>query len=202
MTRNPSREDVAAYRSEIDSAKLNTARARNPERWIERVERLVTEANEFCARFKFKTRFAGINEGELAELKAKAAKESARKAEATKRKAAKIERENAEAIAEWLLGNRLSLPYSVSKIYLRRAFRAEDHAPILQTSRGAVVPLADAERAFRFIMLKRETGWHRNGETFRVGDFQLDAVNAQGIVAGCHRIDWKEIERFASTQNW
>lgn len=48
----------------------------------------------------------------------------------------------------------------------------------------------------------REKGWHRNGETFKVGNFQLDAVNAQGVVAGCHTILWDEIERFARTQGW
>lgn len=72
----------------------------------------------------------------------------------------------------------------------------------LVTSKGARVPLTDAERSFRFCMKVRARGWHRNGDRHAVGMYQLDAVNEQGVVAGCHRIAWDEIERFAKTQGW
>lgn len=72
------------------------------------------------------------------------------------------------------------------------------------TSRGARVPLADAERAYRFAQAvrNRAEGWHKNGETCPVGMYQLDAVNASGIVAGCHRVSWEEVDRFAVSQGW
>jgi len=44
------------------------------------------------------------------------------------------------------------------------------------------------------------TGWKRNGETFRVGNFQLDEVNAEGIIAGCHNIKWDAIEDLAKRE--
>lgn len=72
----------------------------------------------------------------------------------------------------------------------------------LVTSRGARVPLVDAQRTFRFAIALREKGWHRNGATHEIGGYQLDAVNDQGIVAGCHRIAWPEIERVAKLQGW
>jgi len=73
---------------------------------------------------------------------------------------------------------------------------------VMETSKGARVPLDEAQRAYRFAVIQRARGWHRNGETFKVGPYQLDAVNEQGVVAGCHRIAWDEIERFAKLQNW
>lgn len=45
-------------------------------------------------------------------------------------------------------------------------------------------------------------GWHRNGEQFAVGGYQLDAINEYGIVAGCHVIKWPECIRFATEQGW
>jgi hypothetical protein len=72
----------------------------------------------------------------------------------------------------------------------------------LVTTKGARVPLADAERTFRFASALRSRGWHRNGENHTVGGYQLDAVNDAGIVAGCHRIAWPEIERFAKAMAW
>ena len=70
------------------------------------------------------------------------------------------------------------------------------------TSHGARVPIEAAERTYKFAVAKRAAGWHRNGEQHEIGMYNLDAVNEQGIVAGCHRISWDEIERFAATQGW
>lgn len=70
----------------------------------------------------------------------------------------------------------------------------------LQTSWGAEVPLSHAIRAFRFIALCRASGkaWNANGKTLPVGHFRVDSVSASGrIVAGCHVINWPEIEAAA-----
>jgi hypothetical protein len=69
----------------------------------------------------------------------------------------------------------------------------------LVTSQGARVPLAHAVKAFRFVKLIREAGghWQRNGRVVRVGHYQLDSIDPAGFNAGCHRINWPEIERVA-----
>jgi hypothetical protein len=56
-----------------------------------------------------------------------------------------------------------------------------------------------AIKAFRFVKLIREKGghWQRNGRTVRVGHYQLDSIDPDGFNAGCHRINWPEIERVA-----
>lgn len=70
---------------------------------------------------------------------------------------------------------------------------------LLETSHGADVPLEHAVKAFRFVKLVRERGetWRKNGRTIRVGHYQIDAIDAGGFTAGCHRINWGEIERLA-----
>ena len=69
----------------------------------------------------------------------------------------------------------------------------------LETSHGAGVPLAHAIKAFRFVKMVRERGetWRRNGRVIRVGVYQIDAIDSGGFTAGCHRINWGEIERLA-----
>lgn len=70
----------------------------------------------------------------------------------------------------------------------------------LQTSWGAHVPLAHAVRAFRFVKAVRESGraWEAAGRTIRVGHFGIDRIEATGdFRAGCHVINWPEIERLA-----
>lgn len=71
---------------------------------------------------------------------------------------------------------------------------------MLETSHGAEVPLAHAIRAFRFLKLCKERGqgWDANGHSLRVGQFTIEHVEPDGsFKAGCHRINWPEIERIA-----
>jgi hypothetical protein len=70
----------------------------------------------------------------------------------------------------------------------------------LQTSLGASVPLDHAIRVYRAVKRCRDAGqgWTRNGETMRVGHFQINEIEPSGdFKAGCHRINWPEIERAA-----
>ncbi len=71
------------------------------------------------------------------------------------------------------------------------------------TTRGARVPLSDAKRAFGFLSAVRRSGQQdRLNLPFKVGMYQIDSVSDLGIVAGCHRITWAEIERFAGVMGW
>lgn len=70
----------------------------------------------------------------------------------------------------------------------------------LVTSWGARVPLADAIRVFRFAKLCREGGkaWHANGRRVYCGHYQIDKIMPDGgFRAGCHLINWPEIEAAA-----
>lgn len=67
----------------------------------------------------------------------------------------------------------------------------------LVSTLGARVPLDAARVALKFILRKRGQDWHRNGETCPVGHYQLDAINSAGVVAGCHRFSWAEVDRVA-----
>lgn len=75
------------------------------------------------------------------------------------------------------------------------AFRVEGDE--LVSTLGARVPLHAARVAYRFAMSKRGQVWRENGETCLVGMYRLNAINEHGIVAGCHRITWAELERLA-----
>lgn len=121
------------------------------------------------------------------------------KAKAEKReRIAREKRENEErlqqsdAYAHWLEGengeyfNRSAFPV---------AFRVEGEE--LVSTLGARVPLRAAQVAYRFAMSKRGQDWRENGETCPVGHYRLNAINEHGIVAGCHRITWAELERLA-----
>lgn len=75
------------------------------------------------------------------------------------------------------------------------AFRIEENE--LVSTLGARVPLESARVALRFILRKRGQDWRENGETCPVGHYRLNAINGAGIVAGCHRVTWEEIDRIA-----
>lgn len=134
----------------------------------------------------------------LATAKARAEKRAQREQE----KRDKAERERQQAAFEaWI--NSLPMPQGESSWFNARlfpvAFRVEGDE--LVSTLGARVPLRAAQVAYRFAMSRRGTNWHENGETCPVGHYHLTAINAQGIVAGCHRITWAELERLAPILN-
>lgn len=208
--RNPGREFVNDYAAHIKELIARAGRARNVAQALEGVERAVNEANQFCEQFGFKTRFEMPDNIDELRAKAKASAERERNAKAARE--AKFERECAEIVQRWLAGESVQVPGALSKVYLRtksvempvngEATAHHELLAVMETSKGARVALTEAEKAFRFASAMRERGWKRNGDQFKVGDYALDAVNEQGVVAGCHRIGWDEIERFAATQGW
>jgi len=205
VTRKPCVADLKEYAAEIEKLSTLVARARDPQWKLSELETLIREANSFAEIFGFKRRFAMPDETTLATLREKSKLAAQKKAKQTAIRNAKIERENAESIQKWIAGEQSSLPYTIGKVYLRAkdaTDKADGSNPLMQTSKGATVPLHEAEKAFRFVIAHRQAGWHRNGANFQVGEFQLDSVNEQGVIAGCHHIAWDEIERFAKTQNW
>jgi hypothetical protein len=119
-----------------------------------------------------------------------------RKAKEEAERQKKLERDNAEPLADWLAGKDVEFPWSVQKTFLR-VVNGE-----VQTSQGVIFPLKDAKRALRFIRLMRTKGWRRNGEKFEIGGYQLDSVSETCVIAGCHHLTWEEIDRAAATQGW
>lgn len=101
----------------------------------------------------------------------------------------------AETVGNWRAGKNVRLPNGTPTM-----LRVDGDD--METSHGARVPMADAERTFKFVLACREKGWHRNGTTHAVGPYQLEAVNNNGVVAGCHHVSWAEIETFAAAAGW
>ena len=106
---------------------------------------------------------------------------------------------HAGLIADWRSGIGHALPYGLGRDANGGAL-LRINGDELQTSLGASVPLSHAVRVFRIVAKCRADGtsWHRNGETIRVGSFQVDSIEADGsFIAGCHSFSWTEVENAA-----
>lgn len=138
-------------------------------------------------------------------------------AQEAEQEAARIEREERDRLrkageeanrAAWFEGNPAAQLYETTPaggVYLRALHVERDDSGaivggVLQTSRGADVPLAHALKAFRFIKLCRAKGqaWQANGRTVPVGHFRIDSIATNGdFKAGCHFIEWEEVAKLA-----
>lgn len=165
------------------------AKARKPlyeadaARWLERAK----EVNQF---FGLRRK---VDEKTIERLRASSEKAER---EATKKRAEAAEKrriEQTESFEAWKQ-NREHDYFDRSLFPV--AFRIEEDE--LVSSKGARVPLEAARVAIRFVLHNRSTGWHRNGTSCQVGMYHLDSVNEHGVVAGCHRISWEEVERVAA----
>jgi hypothetical protein len=107
---------------------------------------------------------------------------------------------NVERLAEWRAGTTgtyWGLRDEKDGAYLRML------GDNVQTSLGATVPAADAQRAIKFIAeAARRGGWAHCEEipdaVIQIGAFTLNRVDPNGdIKAGCHFIQWREIAAIA-----
>lgn len=180
--------EYAVEQAKHCAAKAEKAKGKK-EYWESLQSGWLNKAMEVSAFFGLRRK---VDEKTIQRLTAAAAKAQRKQAKEQAIRLAKQREEQQDAFAAWLRGEDGGY-FSHSAFPV--AFRVE--VGELVSTLGARVQLDEARLAFRFAQKHRATGWHRNGSTFAVGNYQLDAINAQGIVAGCHRISWKEIERLA-----
>lgn len=71
----------------------------------------------------------------------------------------------------------------------------------VETTQGARFPVRHAVRLWPILKSLRERGesYQRNGHSIHLGEYVLDSFNAETgeLRAGCHTLEWSEIERFA-----
>lgn len=185
---------LASYKARFaDRCKSYTAARSNKPAILESLQSLVNEANAYAEFYGLKTRMSmpANLEAMEAECRELAQKERERK----QRAQAKQEKEAQEDREAWLAGTGSYYPCSYgSPIRLRIV------ADNLETSRGAIVPLDHAKRAFKVVKACKDKGnsYQRNGHTVHLGHFALDSIDTNGnVTAGCHKIEWQEIERVA-----
>lgn len=161
-------------------------------------------ANRNAYAQAFGVRVKPLSEAEAVTLAQKLAKDAEKAVKRAQKAALARQREmaaeHAVDLALWLDGRKDYLPHSREfGVYLRV------NGDEMETSQGARVPLTHAKRAVARVVKVRASGqsWHRNGSTLPVGHYHIDSISETGdVVAGCHRIAWEEIERFAKSQGW
>lgn len=188
-------QSLTEYRKRFVSLLDKAKRARKCKAdYLNDARNLSAEAWRFAGFFGFTMEPLWSDDWEATLTAAQVAEE----AERAQRHAASLKRD-AEArqlaLEAWNDGRRVyNLTDEKGAAYLRI------NGDVVETSRGAEVPVNDARTIFPFIIGCRKAGksWHRNGSQIPVGDFQLDAIDAEGnIRAGCHLIMWPQIERIA-----
>lgn len=126
-----------------------------------------------------------------------------------KKETKRVEREtknNAEAIDKWLAGNRQVAGYKLPYVMLRRV---DD---MVETSLGVKVKVSEALKLFDVLHRVRTSVMDKSLDVTKfvkdkafpqIAGYDINKVTPDGdLKAGCHFIQWAEIERFAKLQKW
>lgn len=179
------------------ATKAKRAKKQDSKDWYNvQAANVLEEAKTFAKTFGARFRVASLD------ALAKAAIEAAKRVEKERKEREAHERAIAlEDFKAWQAGTKSHCPYAHNRTANGGAYlRVSNDGQVLQSSQGAEVPMSHAIRAFKFIKLCRDGGkaWAKNGHSLRVGNFAVDSVSESGdIHAGCHFIEWAEIERIA-----
>ena len=183
------------------AGKAERARVTGP--WhTEHAQRLLTELREYVKFFRLKGKQYKVPEdladidktlADLAEANTKAKAEAAKK----EREREKQREKNAqEALARWMAGERVQLPY-LTWSHLR--YSADGLR--VETSHGAEVPADHAAAALRQLLplVKAKKAYRpQYPQVVRIGYYTLHSVDDAGNVRiGCHQFRRDEVLRFA-----
>lgn len=108
----------------------------------------------------------------------------AKERDAQRAREVKQRAQEAEQVEKWRAGE------SVGRYFSTMALRVKGE--VVQTSRGAEVPIIEAKKLYRLLALTPSLAIGR-----RVGHFTVNSVTETEIIVGCHTIPLDEIERIA-----
>jgi hypothetical protein len=108
------------------------------------------------------------------------------------RKAEKIA-EQAEALIKWRAGENVYHNFEVTAL---RVYGDE-----VQTSRGARIPLAEAVRAWPLLQKIASSGEALRPENMRLGYYQVNSIDSNNLIVGCHTIPMAEVLNVARVLN-
>jgi len=183
------------YNDEIEAAIKKAARARqqwNQDYALSRANRLASDMLTYSELFKLGWAVPVVPT-DLAAAKIQVKVESKEKAAANK---ARIAEQTAKAIElrdAWFAGGRFEYGWST---FLPTELRIVGDE--IETSRGAKFPLSHAKRGLALVeaVVARGQEWRRNGQTCKLGFYQIDRIEANGTVhAGCHVVPFAAILR-------
>lgn len=207
-------ENLKDFQRRIDKEISDLSRCRQGvDRRLREISSLQEQANVYRQTFLDGKGTLPVLPADFQKIIEKAREREARKdfadaAKSARQREAREERERLNAlnldekIIAWREGKAVSLPRNMSSVLLRLK------GDTVETSKGARVPLGDAETVYRL--------WRRCGETgggylpaannefpLKVGVYTLNMIDTDGnIRIGCHTITPEEAERFAQERGW
>ena len=209
--KNSHAQNIKNYLARIEKSLVTSARARSS--WSKEYSHkgalsTLAELKAYGQFFKVKLpklpTVPRLDSKQMQAIRERESKTAARKAEETR--LAKIEqaKRETEKIERWRAGENVGSLYNVPVMLRLRTFGADEsvqHAvAMVETSRGAQVPVSHALRGLRFVraVVTRGEAFQTNGHTFHLGHYKIDRIDVDGtLTAGCHVISLAEIERIA-----
>lgn len=198
-----------AYLTEAAKSRKHTAD------FLRQARAIAMEAEAFCKFFGYK--FPVSKFTEPTDLKAHFAEQTRKQRAAEARATAKRNAYEAACVADavaylpaWRRGqssiavNDKRPNPDVQRLSFA-CFRSINKGAEIETTLGATFPAAHGKRAYRTLLPIRQAGgtYQADGHTIHVGAFQIDSMDAAGVIrAGCHTVEWSEVERLAGEMGW
>ena len=190
------KKNLEHYKEKIDNLIARLPRARLKHNILSIVQQLILEAVAYCQLFGLSAKRFELD---LTDAEADAVESAKKQAAADRLRLERAEVRRQEAIAndanvlaDWIAGK------SDIRPRFQRTHFARVQGDEIVTTLGARVPVADAKKALPVVkrIVVAETPWQSNGATIKLGDFQIDRIDADGTMrAGCHLLTGDEVKR-------
>ncbi len=187
---NPTPEQLLAHslRSCLELVDKAARARKDPGWWLGQVMAARKAVLDVCEHFNLPT--PSDLPGEPTEADMEKAREKVLEMERKRMEKARAK------LAAWQAGDAIAAPQGLPHAFFR--LMPTDPTTV-ESTLGVRVPVAEFTQAVRFVMRFKGATWRPNpGEEIKVGGYRVNSITPAGVVAGCHKVNWSEVERLAS----
>lgn len=110
--------------------------------------------------------------------------------------------EDQKALEVWLAGAGHYFPKSFRDGPTRLRVYTATLGPVIQSSLGIHMELDECHRLYDILRAKRAKQEWEDKADYPIAGYAVNRITPDGVIAGCHRVSWDEIERIAKQLNW
>ena len=187
------KENFEQWIREGKNVSLKLATAKKPVKYLQLLQGILNEANIYAKYINTTVpeelvNICNINTKE--ELKELIEKETAKQREKEERKQKEEEREHKKELRKFRAGENFAI-YKIKHNFAYLRYNKENNR--IQTTQNVYIPFEVAKKFYNIIK-----GGINNIDNLQILDYRVIELNKNFIQIGCHKIEFKEINRIAS----
>ena len=197
---NSHEQNFTAWVSEIESICRKLTNAKKPEIYLNQIENVNARVNKYAAFFSLQipaklVAAMAITSKDV--YKSYSASKAELEAKERKENELQLKKQHTKELINWR-------KYKIHRLYVRNGIdylRLDTLGERIETTQGVKIPVETAKRFYPILMRSIKNGGCNGNCGVKILDYEVNEINKDFILVGCHKIQYKELIAMAKKLN-